>query len=60
MKAKTGHSLQSLEPVFLHAHIVGIVHIINACNGMPLFQEHFRNPRGDKAGSTGHQVMSHL
>ena len=56
---ETSQSLQLTQAKLLHAHIVGIVQVIHAGNGMPLLDQHFTDPAPDKPGRAGNKIISH-
>ena len=58
-EGEAGHFFELAQAVFLHARIVGIVHIVDAGHGMTLLDQNFTCARTDKACCTGDKVVGH-
>jgi len=59
MKSEIRQRLQALQAIFLHAHVVGIVHVIDANDRMPLLHQQLSNSGGNKTGRAGQKISRH-
>src|SRR5512138_873984 len=58
-EAEAGDLLQRGQPVMLHAHIIGVVQVIDADNGMSIAGKELCGARTNETGGAGDQIVSH-
>ena len=54
-----GESLQFIQAVFLHADVVGVVHVVHAYHGVAVFYQKVDHSGGDEPGRPGDKIAAH-
>ena len=60
MELESLAALQLREAPVLERDVVGVVHVVDAADLVPLLQEEVRHLGRDEAGSAGYEVICHV